>query len=29
MYTPAIYQLENPDTIRAFLKENAFGILIN
>lgn len=29
MYTPAIYQLENPDSIRAFLKENAFGILIN
>ncbi len=29
MYTPDIYQLENPDSIRAFLKENAFGILIN
>lgn len=29
MYIPDIYKLENPDRIREFLKENAFGILIN
>ena len=29
MYTPAIYQFTNPESIRSFLQENAFGILIN
>lgn len=29
MYTPKIYKNENPEEIRAFLKENSFGILIN
>jgi transcriptional regulator len=29
MYTPGLYQNENPEEIRAFLKENSFGILIN
>ena len=29
MYTPDIYRNEDPESIRAFLKENSFGILIN
>jgi transcriptional regulator len=29
MYTPQIYKNEDPESIRAFLKENSFGILIN
>ncbi|KFF05120.1 FMN-binding negative transcriptional regulator [Flavobacterium reichenbachii] len=29
MYTPDLYKNENPEEIRAFLKENSFGILIN
>jgi transcriptional regulator len=29
MYTPDIYKNEDPESIRAFLKENSFGILIN
>ncbi|WP_133507897.1 FMN-binding negative transcriptional regulator [Flavobacterium chryseum] len=29
MYTPNIYKDEDPESIRAFLKENSFGILIN
>jgi transcriptional regulator len=29
MYTPEIYKDEDPESIRAFLKENSFGILIN
>lgn len=29
MYTPQIYKNEKPEEIRAFLKENSFGILIN
>lgn len=29
MYTPKIYKDEDPESIRAFLKENSFGILIN
>jgi len=29
MYTPQIYKNENQEEIRAFLKENSFGILIN
>jgi transcriptional regulator len=29
MYTPEIYKNENPESIRTFLKENSFGILIN
>jgi transcriptional regulator len=29
MYTPEIYKNEDPESIRAFLKENSFGILIN
>ncbi|PXY44160.1 FMN-binding negative transcriptional regulator [Flavobacterium hydrophilum] len=29
MYTPDIYKNENPEEIRAFLKKNSFGILIN
>ncbi|MDR7208868.1 FMN-binding negative transcriptional regulator [Flavobacterium piscis] len=29
MYTPDIYKNEDPDSIRTFLKENSFGILIN
>lgn len=28
MYIPEIYKNENPEDIRAFLKENAFGILV-
>ena len=29
MYTPDLYKNEDPESIRAFLKENSFGILIN
>jgi transcriptional regulator len=29
MYTPEIYKNEDPESIRAYLKENSFGILIN
>ncbi|MBJ2127166.1 FMN-binding negative transcriptional regulator [Flavobacterium sp. IB48] len=29
MYTPDLYKNENPEEIRAFLKENSFGILVN
>ena len=29
MYTPDIYKNEDPESIREFLKENSFGILIN
>lgn len=29
MYTPDIYKNEDPESIRTFLKENSFGILIN
>ncbi|MFB3389085.1 FMN-binding negative transcriptional regulator [Flavobacterium sp. LAR06] len=29
MYTPEIYKDEDPESIKAFLKENSFGILIN
>ena len=29
MYTPAIYKNEDPESIRTFLRENSFGILIN
>ncbi|EJL66861.1 FMN-binding negative transcriptional regulator [Flavobacterium sp. CF136] len=29
MYTPEIYKNEDPESIRTFLKENSFGILIN
>lgn len=29
MYTPEIYKNEDPESIKAFLKENSFGILIN
>lgn len=29
MYTPEIYKNEDPESIRAFLRENSFGILIN
>lgn len=29
MYTPKIYKDEDPESIRTFLKENSFGILIN
>ena len=29
MYTPEIYKDEDPESIRTFLKENSFGILIN
>ena len=29
MYTPDIYKNEDPESIKAFLKENSFGILIN
>ena len=29
MYTPNSYKNENPEDIKAFLKENSFGILIN
>ncbi|WP_264534954.1 FMN-binding negative transcriptional regulator [Flavobacterium sp. N1736] len=29
MYTPNLYKNEDPESIRAFLKENSFGILIN
>ena len=29
MYTPDIYKNENPESIKTFLKENSFGILIN
>lgn len=29
MYTPYLYKNEDPESIRAFLKENSFGILIN
>jgi transcriptional regulator len=29
MYTPNIYKDEDPESIRAFLKGNSFGILIN
>ncbi|MCV9930304.1 FMN-binding negative transcriptional regulator [Flavobacterium sp. LS1R49] len=29
MYTPEIHKDEDPEAIRAFLKENSFGILIN
>ena len=29
MYTPDLYKNENPEEIKAFLKENSFGILIN
>jgi len=29
MYTPQIYKEEDPESIKAFLKENSFGILIN
>lgn len=29
MYTPEIYKDQDPESIRAFLKENSFGILIN
>lgn len=29
MYTPDIYKNEDPESIRNFLKENSFGILIN
>jgi len=29
MYTPDLYKNEYPEEIRAFLKENSFGILIN
>ncbi|QOG03891.1 FMN-binding negative transcriptional regulator [Flavobacterium sp. MDT1-60] len=29
MYTPEIYKNEDPESIRSFLKENSFGILIN
>lgn len=28
MYIPEIYKNENPEEVRAFLKENAFGILV-
>ncbi|MGO4772369.1 FMN-binding negative transcriptional regulator [Flavobacterium sp. W22_SRS_FK3] len=29
MYTPEIYKNEDPESIKAFLMENSFGILIN
>ncbi|MRX38437.1 FMN-binding negative transcriptional regulator [Flavobacterium sp. LC2016-23] len=29
MYTPEIYKDEDPESIRNFIKENSFGILIN
>ncbi|MFH7018089.1 FMN-binding negative transcriptional regulator [Flavobacterium sp. FlaQc-47] len=29
MYTPNIYKDEDPESIRTFLKENSFGILVN
>ena len=29
MYTPDLYKNEDPEAIRAFLKDNSFGILIN
>lgn len=29
MHTPSIFKNEDPESIRAFLKENSFGILIN
>lgn len=29
MYTPDLYKNEDPEAIRTFLKENAFGLLIN
>ncbi|MEA9413000.1 FMN-binding negative transcriptional regulator [Flavobacterium sp. PL02] len=29
MHTPSIFKNEDPEAIRAFLKENSFGILIN
>lgn len=29
MYTPEIYKNEDPESIRTFIKENSFGILIN
>lgn len=29
MYTPEIHKNEDPESIRTFLKENSFGILIN
>jgi transcriptional regulator len=29
MYTPDLYKNEDPESIRTFLKENSFGILIN
>ena len=29
MYTPEIYKDEDPESIKAFLRENSFGILIN
>ena len=29
MYIPKTYKNENPDEIRAFLKANGFGILVN
>ena len=29
MYTPELYKDEDPESIRTFLKENSFGILIN
>lgn len=29
MYTPDIYKLENQESIRSFLRQNAFGILVN
>lgn len=29
MYTPNLYKNEDPESIRTFLKENSFGILIN
>ena len=28
MYIPDIYKNEDPEEIRSFLKENAFGILV-
>ncbi|WP_166921790.1 FMN-binding negative transcriptional regulator [Flavobacterium poyangense] len=29
MYTPQLFKNEDPESIKAFLKENSFGILIN
>lgn len=29
MYTPQLYKNEDPESIKTFLKENSFGILIN